>query len=138
MGINNMDKIKKYLILNKIHPSFQRIKILQYLLQYPNHPTVDMIYNEISKEIPTLSKTTIYSTLKYFLNKGIVKALTIDENEIRYDTNTKPHVHFKCIECKNVYDLETESDCFKQTMVEGHKILEHHIYLKGICKVCLK
>lgn len=33
------------------------------------HPTADIIYKEISKEIPTLSKTTIGESLKDMLKR---------------------------------------------------------------------
>ncbi len=59
--------------------------------------------------VARLSKTTVYNTLKLFVAKGIVQELTIEEKEVRYDADTKPHAHFKCIECGNVYDIALES-----------------------------
>ena len=47
-----------------ISPSIQRIRVLEYLQNSKNHPTVDNIYNDLIKEIPTLSKTTVYNILK--------------------------------------------------------------------------
>ena len=37
-----------------------------------NHPTVETIYKELIDEIPTLSKTTVYNTLKQFVNILII------------------------------------------------------------------
>ena len=34
-----------------IKPSYLRLKILEYMLARKNHPTVDMVYEELSKEI---------------------------------------------------------------------------------------
>ena len=132
-----MEKLSKYLEKEDIHPSYHRLKILEYLMSHRTHPTVDMIYKNLSKEIPTLSKTTVYNTLKLFLNRGIVQELTIEEKEVRYDADTKPHAHFKCIECKGVYDIALESPIFEHETIEGHEVQECHIYLKGICKDCL-
>jgi Fe2+ or Zn2+ uptake regulation protein len=133
-----MDNLRECLEKNNIHSSYHRLKILKYLMDYKTHPTVDMIYKDLSKEIPTLSKTTIYNTLNLFLKKGIVTGLTIDENEVRYDYNTKPHAHLKCIKCGCVYDIDLKCPLFYKKMIGGHKITEHHIYLKGVCKECLK
>ena len=47
-----------------IAPSMQRVKILEYLRNYKIHPTADMIYQALLDEMPTLSKTTVYNTLK--------------------------------------------------------------------------
>ena len=133
-----MKKLKEYLERKNIHPSYHRLKILKYLMNHKIHPTVDMIYKNLSKEIPTLSKTTVYNTLNLFLRKGIVSGLTIDGSEIRYDYNTKPHVHFICIKCGCVYDIHLKCPVFDKEIIEGHKITEHHIYLKGICSECLE
>ncbi|OYD14928.1 transcriptional repressor [candidate division WOR-3 bacterium JGI_Cruoil_03_44_89] len=133
-----MDKLREYLDKKNIHPSYHRLKILKYLMEHKTHPTVDMIYKDLSKEIATLSKTTIYNTLSLFLKEGIISCLTIDENKIMYDYNTKPHVHFICIKCGCVYDIHLKCPIFDKEIIEGHKITEYHIYLKGICKECLK
>jgi Fur family peroxide stress response transcriptional regulator len=133
-----MDKLSAYLEKKGIHSSYHRLKILEYLQAHRTHPTVDMIYKEISKEIPTLSKTTVYNTLKLFVCKGIVQELTIEEKEVRYDADTTQHAHFKCTACGSVYDLALKSQIFDNEMVEGHEVTECHIYLKGICKDCLK
>ena len=134
----SMDKLREYLENEGVHPSYHRLKILEYLMKHRTHPTVERIHKELSKEIPTLSKTTIYNTLKLFTSKGIVQELTIEEKEMRYDADTKPHAHFKCMECGDVYDLALEFPNLEREMIEGHKVTECHVYLKGVCKNCLK
>jgi len=47
----------RILIEHNIAPSIQRIKILEYLSKYKTHPTADMIYRELVKQIPTLSES---------------------------------------------------------------------------------
>ena len=59
--------IGNYLKKHDIKPSYQRMKIFQYLLDNHNHPTVDTIYKALCTEIPTLSKTTVYNTLNLFI-----------------------------------------------------------------------
>ena len=129
-----IDVLKKH----EITPSMQRVKILEYLQNNKTHPTADMIYKAIYKEIPTLSKTTVYNTLKAFIKKGILMELTLFENEIRYEYNTEPHIHFKCIKCKKIYDLDIDFDRYDNNLIDGHRVLEHHVNLKGICKECQK
>lgn len=131
---NMIERLKEY----DIAPSIQRIKILEYLQKNRTHPTADMIYRALVKDVPTLSKTTVYNTLKTFAEKGILTALTLFGNEIRYEYNTKPHIHFKCIHCGKIYDLVKSFDVFKTKKIEGHEITEHHVNLKGVCKKCLK
>ncbi|MBN1897616.1 MAG: transcriptional repressor [Spirochaetes bacterium] len=130
--------LKKILLDCGIQPSFQRLAIFEYLYQHDVHPTVDMIYRSLSRDIPTLSKTTVYNTLNLFIKKGIVTGLTIEENEMRYDYNVKPHLHLKCTKCKKIWDIKCDASFSNLNLIEGHRILEKQVYLKGICRSCLK
>jgi len=131
-------KLRKTLKEKGISPSIQRLKVYEYLFSHRNHPSVDMIYDSIKDEIPTLSKTTVYNILKLFMKNDLVKSITIEGNELRFDAYTKPHAHFKCIKCGDIYDFEIDEEIYTKKEIEGNKILEHHIYFLGICKNCLK
>jgi len=119
-----------------IKPSFHRLKIMEYLIEKKNHPTVDMIFQEISENIPTLSKTTIYNTLKTFNEFNLVQLITIEDNEVRYDADMSSHGHFKCTSCNNVYDIFFKDPAYEIKEIEGHTIEEAQIYFKGMCKHC--
>ncbi|HBG76892.1 MAG TPA: transcriptional repressor, partial [Clostridiales bacterium] len=78
-----LQEIQKYLLKNHIKPSFPRLKVFEYLAANASHPTVDDIYRALVAEMPTLSKTTIYNTLDLFLRANVIRAVTIDGNELR-------------------------------------------------------
>ncbi len=120
-----------------IKPSFQRIKIFSYIAEKKKHPSVDEIYEGLHKKIPTLSKTTIYNTLKLFVSKKLLSEILIEEDGVRYDYLEKPHLHFKCKICGKIYDIYKKCPIINCKKIDGHKIEEHHIYLIGICKNCL-
>ena len=88
-----MDVVKR-LQNHNIKPSVQRIAIMNYLIEHRTHPTVDEIYTALSPSIPTLSKTTVYNTLKLLSEQGAAQTLTIDERNTCYDADTSPHGHF--------------------------------------------
>ena len=73
------------LFKKEIRPSYQRVKILEYLVIQKCHPTVDRIFNYLVKEIPTLSKATIYNTLNLLIDAKLARVVTIEDNETRYD-----------------------------------------------------
>ncbi len=126
-----------YLTTNNIKPSIQRLKVYEYLYNNKTHPTVDNIYINLVEEIPTLSKTTVYNTLKLFVDNGIVKAITIEDNEVRYDAFMENHAHFKCDVCGIIYDVEVDLSQLKIVKSDGFKIDKTNIYLNGKCKKCL-
>ncbi len=133
-----MKKEKGYtrLVANGIKPSLQRIAIMDYLIGNENHPTVEMIFSELYPNIPTLSRTTVYNTLKILVEQGAVQMLTIDDKNCRYDANIAPHAHFKCNRCGCIKDLPIkEENIFGENLGEI-KITETQIYCKGYCKQC--
>ncbi len=133
-----VEDIGAYLKSHDIKPSFQRMKIFEYLITHRNHPTVEMIYKSLVKEIPTLSKTTVYNTLNLFVEKKIAIVIVIEENETRYDADMEIHGHFKCEECSAVYDIDVEADKIEIKSLDNFQINEHHLYFKGICDKCLE
>ena len=86
----------EYLLKFGIKPSVQRIAIMNFLLHNRIHPSVEDIYNALCVSIPTLSKTTVYNTLKLFAEQGALLALVIDEKNVRFDIDTSNHAHFQC------------------------------------------
>ena len=132
-------KVYEYLTSYNIKPSVQRIAIMDYLLKHTTHPCIDEIYLALCKDIPTLSKTTVYNTLKLFVEHGAAKMLTIDERNACFDGDLSRHAHFQCKVCGRIYDIpleeedDRETECMQQS---GFVIEEIHRYYKGVCPQC--
>jgi Fe2+ or Zn2+ uptake regulation protein len=134
----HIENIGDYLKSHEIKPSYQRIKVFEYLLNTKEHPTVDDIYRALVDEIPTLSKTTVYNTLNLFIEKQIAVVIVIEENETRYDVEMNFHGHFKCEKCGKVSDVDIDPEVINFDSLNEFQINEHHLYFKGICKDCLE
>ncbi len=136
--MNNGKEAYNRLIECDIRPSVQRLAIMDYLMTHPIHPTIDDVYNGLCDKIPTLSKTTVYNTLRMMSEKRAAQMLTIDEHRVCYDGNTKEHVHFLCRKCGKVYDLMDEKapQLKNPKIIGGHIVDEMQLYYKGICATC--
>lgn len=134
--MKSYDRLLEY----NIKPSMQRIAILEYLMEHRTHPSADEIYTELSPSMPTLSKTTVYNTLKLFSEQGAALMLTIDERNANFDADTSQHAHFLCRQCGKIYDLpfSKEVNTVEGLQMDGHEVREMHYYYKGVCKECLK
>lgn len=131
-------KVRTYLLNHQVKPSVQRIAVMKYLLENRTHPTVDEIFTQLSPNMPTLSRTTVYNTLKLLVEKGAVLQLTIDEKNVRYDAHTVPHAHFICLGCGCVHDvMEVDVEKVRLTSYKGLTIQETQVYYKGYCEPCL-
>lgn len=127
------NKLKK----NKIRLSYQRLKVSECLSKNHGHPTVDQIYNDLRKEVPTLSKTTVYNALTVLCEARLVRVITIEDNETRYELITKSHGHFKCVLCGEIYDFNINIDSFDTEDLDNFKITDKDVYFKGTCPRCL-
>jgi len=129
-------QILKKMIKNEIRPSLPRTQIYKYLVEHRNHPTVDTIYLALQNQLSSLSKTTVYNTLRLFVDKGIVWTIGIEDNELRFDADVTPHGHFKCVKCKGIFDFETDVNSIQINGLKDFEAYDYHLYVKGVCRLC--
>jgi len=119
-----------------INPSYQRMKVFEYLTQKKNHPTVDEIYKELVKEVPTLSKATVYNTLDLLEKAKLARVVNIEDNMTRYDSEVSVHGHFKCENCGKIIDFPVDIDAISTDSLKNFTITDKDVYFKGICPGC--
>ncbi len=132
MRENAQERLERY----QIKPSLQRMAVLDYLMKNPIHPTADTIFNALYPSIPTLSKATVYNTLNLLTEKGVIKMITIDEKNARFDADQMPHLHFKCTSCGEIHDIT-----FLPPIIEAlhnYQVDDIHVYCRGLCPNCQK
>ena len=131
-------KTYDYLLSFNVKPSVQRLAIMDYLLTHRTHPSIEEIYLALCDDIPTLSKTTVYNTLKLFVEHGAAQMLTIDERNVCYDGDITLHAHFLCKHCNKIFDLPApvENEQIGKMKDNGFQVEEQHYYYKGICPSC--
>ena len=111
----------------------QRIAILDYLLSHATHPAVDEIYETLVKDIPTLSRTTVYNTLHLFAENGLATQMALDEQRVRF-------AHFHCRCCQKIFDLPLPSGMPMEgeALSEDLKVEQVEVNYRGICAECQK
>lgn len=119
-----------------IRPSVHRMAIYRYLDEKRNHPTAEMIYQALSPENPTLSRTTVYNTLKLFVSLNAAQEVIIEDGEMRYDADIAPHAHFKCSKCGAIHDFFFVPQEHLPTLSSKFKIHEIHVNYRGLCPDC--
>ena len=118
-----------------IRPSVQRVAIYAYLCQHPVHPDIETIYADLAPDYATLSKTTVYNTLKLFEEKKLVQSIKIEDDKLRFDADISEHKHFKCLKCCKIIDI---FDNKKNTpeLPEGFTQSKVQTYSWGLCPDC--
>ena len=119
----------------------QRRVILETLEGDNTHPTADEIYQHVVATMPTVSRTTIYNTLRELVAIGVLTEVQdVNAGGIRYDTNTGPHHHLYCTHCHALVDVERDFAGLDLSPEEavGYQVLKHQITFYGICPGCQK
>ena len=120
-----------------ISPTQQRIAVYRYLLEHRTHPTADTVYNALSAEYPTMSRTTVYNTMRALFKGGILRIVTIDAEEQHFDADTADHGHFRCVKCGCVFDFALPAAA-RALSPEGYQTEMFDVYATGVCPQCKK
>ena len=119
--------------------SRQRDAIVAFLKTRKDHPTADMVYQEIRNEIPNISLGTVYRNLAQLSERGDILRLPCDGKVDHFDADTRPHYHFICNVCGCVKDLQlpyTQSlDASAAENFDG-VITKHTLLFEGYCNDC--
>lgn len=125
-----------------VKPSIQRLAIYAYVFENKNHPDIETIYQALHPRFPTLSKTTVYNTMKLFEEKKLIQFIKIEDDKLRFDSEMKNHIHFKCSECNSIFDIfyndEKEQKKLSSILPTGFSTTTFQTYIWGICKNCAK
>lgn len=125
--------------------SKQREIILEVLKNRKDHPTAEMLYNEIAQKMPGIGIATVYRNLASLYKTGKIQKIETMQGEAdRFDGDLRPHIHFECSKCNEIYDIfldEEENTELNDKLTELTKIINadftsYKIVLKGLCKKC--
>lgn len=117
----------------------QRIAVYNMLLNTTEHPNAETIYRTLEPTNPTMSLATVYKTLDYFKQLGLVQELNVGDASSRYDVLVECHPHIVCTCCGKVGDL------FVDDLTELHKKIQipidfevscEQLLLFGVCAQC--
>jgi Fur family transcriptional regulator, peroxide stress response regulator len=117
----------------------QRKAILRFLNSTTSHPTADLIYENIKKQIPNISKGTVYRNLKVLEEREQISELNLKGTVSRYEGKKYSHYHFRCEKCGRVFDLEEPVDNNLDARIArktGFKVTHHQLEFHGLCKDC--
>jgi Fe2+ or Zn2+ uptake regulation protein len=85
-----------------------RIAILSALLDNRSHPTAEHIHANLRDDHPSLSLSTVYSTLETFLTAGLCRRVNSDGSRLRVDGILSDHDHAVCGSCGRIFDIDRD------------------------------
>jgi Fur family transcriptional regulator, peroxide stress response regulator len=115
----------------------QRQKIYEALVSRPGHYSPEEIYEQVKRDLPSISLATVYKNLKTFVQAGLVREVAVEGRAARFDVKGAPHHHFICDRCGNVEDIEWYDVPTPASRSLGTRILrECELIFRGLCTKC--
>lgn len=102
-----------------------------------NRLTADETFGRARRELPELSRATVYNALAAFVEAGLLRAVE-SRGAVLYDPNPDPtHHHFRCRRCDRLYDVHVEGvDDLRVTGASGFAVEHRTVLLGGLCPSC--
>ena len=117
----------------------QRDAVLQVIRESENHLTASEIYEAARRRLPSISYATVYNSLKYLKDAGLIHEISFGNGASRYDRVTERHDHALCTSCGKLvdFDLAVSRDIVRAAVRKTRfKPGTIHLTLRGLCPDC--
>ena len=104
-----------------------------------DHPTANDIFAAARRRLPGISYATVYNSLRFLREAGLVHEITFGDSASRYDRETDRHDHALCSQCGKLvdFDLPQAAELMKAAARRSKfKPESVHLTLKGVCPDC--
>ena len=101
-----------------------------------NHPTAEMVCDEVAKADPKIGRATVYRILNSYVSSGTAIKVPVYDGADRYDITVMPHSHAKCRLCGNVLDVSTSGVLPKVKEENGFIVEGGAVLYYGVCCEC--
>lgn len=123
--------------MGKLTP--QREAVLQVIRARDDHPTANEIFEAARAILPAISYATVYNSLRYFREAGLVREIKLGDRASRYDGITERHDHAVCTNCGILadFDLNEAADLMRAAARKSRFKPERvYLTLMGLCPDC--
>jgi len=119
----------------------QRKVVLDVVRSGDTHPTAAEIFEAARKALPAISFATVYNSLRYLKQAGLVREVAFGSGASRYDRETDRHDHAICSACGTLVDFDlpgTVGLIRSAARASRFKAESVHLTLVGLCPSCRK
>lgn len=117
----------------------QRQAVLQVIRASEKHLTASEIFEAARRNLPTISYATVYNSLRYLKDAGLVREINFGSGASRYDRETERHDHAICTSCGKLvdFDLPATITLIKAAARKSRfKPESIQLTLRGLCPDC--
>lgn len=117
----------------------QRKAVLEVITESEDHPTAADIMERLNSQGHRFAYGTVYNSLKYLTEEGLVQELRVGDGACHYDSRTDSHCHIVCRNCHAIdeFDLPSQTDLLALATAEtGYVVDAVTLLFEGLCTRC--
>jgi Fur family ferric uptake transcriptional regulator len=119
----------------------QRMAILHVLHHEGMHLSPAEVYKKARVELPGLTEPTVYRTLEFLADNGLVRPSYSSSGHLTYEIAGSDHHHVVCRICESEIEVEhtlLESLYRLLETTSGYRSIDSHVTFFGVCPKCQK
>ena len=117
----------------------QRQAVLEEIRAREDHPTAGEVFAGARKRLPSISFATVYNSLRYLKQAGLIHEISFGDGASRYDRETDRHDHAICNQCGKLVDFDfPEAANLMRIAARKSRFKPEsvHLTLRGLCPEC--
>ena len=132
----NLSSLEKLCVEKNMRMTDQRRVIARVLSQATDHPSVEDVYQRAHEIDTGISLSTVYRTVRLFVDAGIVESHDFGDGKARLETVAEEHHdHLINVKTGEVIEFRNEEIEALQERVArelGFKLVDHRLELYGV------
>ncbi|MBC7797719.1 MAG: transcriptional repressor [Pyrinomonadaceae bacterium] len=117
----------------------QRKAVLDAVRNSESHLTASEVYISARNILPSISYATVYNSLRYLKDEGLIDEVNFGNGASRYDKTVERHDHAICVQCEKLVDFNLELSQDLLDLAAKHSQFKPQtiqLTLKGLCADC--
>ena len=117
----------------------QRQVVLDVVRSSDHHPAATEVFDSARKKLPGISFATVYNSLRFLRDEGLIHEITFGDGASRFDRETDRHDHALCSTCGKLVDFDlpgTVALTRAAARASKFKAESVHLTLVGLCPKC--
>ena len=106
--------------------SKQREAIRSFLMTRKDHPTAEVVYENVREEFPNISLGTVYRNLTFLVDKGQAVKVPCNDGSVHFDGNVSPPISLTNNEELNIL-LTVVSHAPSHVIIKNQELLSQKL-----------
>ena len=117
----------------------QRQVLYQVMRSMDGHPSPEEVHAKVKRKIPAISLATVYKNIHLFVERGVLREVSLHHGSRRLEMNEADHHHMVCSRCKAISDVDASElglPAQRKRLPGGFLVERYAVDVIGVCSRC--